>query len=194
MLLEGEMILHCDCGVPTCIAIKIRFPSSYPNDEPIAYDAAGRFPPADDRHILKGGRFCLWLPPRSQWDKSDPNRLERFLDEVAVFLERQLIYDATNGRVWAGGQYKHYGAGYEEFMLSELDNDEVLFRSLLPVIIGRVRRGRNEACPCGSNQKYKRCHLSTVETIAAQIGWNTLQRLYKPKARSRAATQESIAS
>jgi hypothetical protein len=187
LLLEGEMVLRCDCGVPTRIAIRIKFPSSYPNDEPIAYDAAGRFTPSDDRHILAGGRFCLWLPPRSLWDKTDPTRLVRFLDEVAVFLERQLTYDITG--IWPGGQYKHCGAGYEEFMLSELGSDEALLRSLLPVILGRVRRGRNEVCPCGSNRKYKRCHLFVVQNISARIGSKTLQRLYNSKTRSSAAPQ-----
>ncbi len=91
MHLTGDLILRSDCGVPTEIPIRIEFPVNYPNREPTAYDAASRFPTNLDRHILKDGQFCLWLPPCSPWSPTDPRRLLRFLDEVAVFLDRQLV-------------------------------------------------------------------------------------------------------
>jgi hypothetical protein len=96
------------------IAIRITFPRDYPESEPIAFDAAGRFPVSADRHIIKGGQFCLWLPPCSPWDRDDPRKLLRFLDEVTVFLERLLIFDATGGKIWPGDHYKHGAEGYED--------------------------------------------------------------------------------
>jgi hypothetical protein len=177
MCLVGSIVLQADCGVPTRISVRILFPRDYPDLEPAAYDAAGRFPVSDDRHIVAGGRFCLWLPPCSRWDKSDPNRLLRFLDEVSVFLERQLIYDVTG--VWPGPQYKHHAEGYEEFMLSVLGGRNDHFRALIPVILGQQHPGRNGLCPCGSNRKYKRCHAQAVEEIVLRIGRGTLNYLYK---------------
>jgi hypothetical protein len=54
--------------------------------------------PADlDRHLLTGGRCCLWLPLQSRWT-NDRDALLPFLDELAVFFDRQLVYDATAGR------------------------------------------------------------------------------------------------
>ncbi len=132
MCLEGDFILEADCGVPTPIRIRIEFRSNYPVTEPVAYDAAGYFPTSLDRHILKDGQFCLWLPPCSPWNKDDPHRLLRFLDEVTVFLERQLVYDATGGTMWPGPQYKHGTDGYEEFMLSLLGDNQAHLRSLFP--------------------------------------------------------------
>lgn len=184
MHLEGEIVLQSDCDVATAISVRIDFPIGYPRGEPKAYDAVGRFPPSDDRHIFKNGQFCLWLPPCSRWDDNDPQRLLRFLDEVTVFLERQLICDATNGRVWPGPQYRHGAAGYEEFILSELGDDRELFHSLRPVLSGRFHPGRNEMCPCGSNKKYKRCHCELVERIIARIGHSVLDRLYNPLRKS----------
>jgi hypothetical protein len=115
MNLEGDFVLQTDCGVTTSIAIRMAFPRDYPESEPTAFDAAGRFPVSTDRHIIKDGQFCLWVPPCSPWDRDDPSRLPRFLDEVTVFLERQMTFEAIG--VWPGGQYKHGTDGYEEFML-----------------------------------------------------------------------------
>jgi hypothetical protein len=181
MCLQGNISLQADCGVLTEVLVRIVFPPGYPDLEPVAFDAAGRFQLSDDRHIIAGGRFCLWLPPCSRWDKNDPNRLLRFLDEVTVFLERQLIYDATGGKVWPGSQYEHGKAGYEQFMLSALGGSEVHFRALFPVIVGQYRLGRNDHCPCGSNRKYKRCHAKAVEEIVSRIGRGTLNYLYKKR-------------
>ncbi len=185
MNLEGDFVLQTECGVSTSIAIRLLFPRNYPDSEPTAFDARGRFPVSADRHIIKDGQFCLWLPPCSPWDKDDPNRLRRFLDEVTVFLERQLIFDATGGKIWPGNQYKHGAAGYEEFMLALLDGDDADLSSLFPVILGKIHPGRNEICPCGSQKKYKRCHSDAIAEIVSRIGRRALECLYnKPKDRS----------
>lgn len=188
MNLEGDFVLQTDCGVSTSIAVRVEFPHGYPDAEPVAFDAAGRFPASVDRHIIKNGQFCLWLPPCSPWDKEDPNHLIRFLDEVTVFLERQMIFDVTG--IWPGDQYKHGVAGYEEFMLARLNGNPSHFASLFPVILGRISLGRNELCPCGSQKKYKRCHADAVAGIVAQIGHRTLNYLYNKPA-VRVATGEN---
>jgi len=195
MRLLGQIVLVADCGVETRIAVRLEFPRNYPQAEPKAYDDAKRFPWENDRHILPSGQFCLWLPPRSPWDANDPLRLQRFLDEVAVFLERQLVYEATGGHEWPGQQYSHGVHGYEEFMLSMLDGDAEALRRLLPILRGDTILGRNDLCSCGSGRKYKRCHLNTVEEITGRIGKEHLNWLYrrkKPPARVEAQQSEEV--
>lgn len=180
MLLEGDFVLKADCGVPTTIRIRIRFPSNYPSSEPVAYDVGAFFPRDVDRHILSSGAFCLWLPPCSPWDEADPNgSLLRFLDEVTVFLERQLVYDATGAKQWPGPQYRHGKYGYLDFMLSILSGNEKHLTALLPVILGKLSPGRNEVCPCASQLKYKRCHAGHVEHIVSRIGRGTLDFFFR---------------
>jgi len=187
MCLTGNFTLRADCGVSTEILVRIVFPIDYPDSEPVAYDAVGRFPLSDDRHIVAGGRFCLWLPPCSRWYKDDPKRLVRFLDEVTVFLERQLVYDVTG--VWPGAQYKHGAEGYEEFMLSVLGGREDYLRIFVPVISGQEHPRRNSLCLCASGKKYKRCHAQAIEEIMVRVGRNTLYLLYKgPRLRNNAPT------
>lgn len=180
MLLEGDFVLKAECGIPTTVRIRIKFPSSYPLSEPTAYDAEAFFPRDIDRHILSSGAFCLWLPPCSPWNEADPDAsLLRFLDEVTVFLERQLVYDATGGKQWPGPQYRHGKYGYLDFMLSILEGNEELLNALLPAILGKISPGRNEVCPCGGQLKYKRCHGGLVEQIVGRIGRDTLDCFFK---------------
>ena len=182
MHLIGAITLLSDCGVATPISVRVEFPFDYPQSEPTAYDGSKQFPEEVDRHILKGGQFCLWLPPCSPWNPDDPNRLLRFLDEVTVFVERQLVYEATGGRTWPGPQRKHGRAGYEEFMLSLLGGSDAHLQALLPAILNRESPGRNDLCPCRSGRKYKRCHADAVEEITRRIGRNQLAFLYRPSA------------
>ncbi len=185
MQLKGTITLLSECGVTTPLSVRIEFPADYPLSEPDAYDEGKHFAEDVDRHIVRGGRFCLWLPPCSPWNSEDPNRLLRFLDEVAVFLERQLIYDATGQREWPGPQQKHGHAGYEEFMLELLGGNEADLRALFPVILGRLPIGRNEPCPCQSMWKYKHCHEGIVEDIVRQVGRSRLLQLYPKPRRAR---------
>jgi len=180
MLLEGNFVFTTECGIPTTIRILIRFPSNYPSSEPVAYDAQAFFPRDVDRHILSSGAFCLWLPPCSPWDEADPDgSLLRFLDEVTVFLERQLVYDSTGAKQWPGPQYRHGKYGYIDFMLSILEGNEELLNALLPAILGKISPGRNEDCPCGGQRKYKRCHAGLVEQFVGRIGRDTLDYFFK---------------
>lgn len=180
MLLEGDFVLRAECGIPTTIRIRIRFPSGYPLSEPTAYDSEAFFPRDVDRHILSSGAFCLWLPPCSPWDEADPDvSLLRFLDEVTVFLERQLVYDATGGKQWPGPHYRHGKYGYLDFMLSILEGNKELLTALLPAILRKISPGRNDVCPCGSQLKYKRCHAGLVEDIVRRIGNDTLGYFFK---------------
>jgi hypothetical protein len=180
MLLEGDFILKSECGIPTIIRIRIRFPSNYPLTEPTAYDVEAFFPRDVDRHILSSGAFCFWLPPCSPWNEAAPDAsLLRFLDEVTVFLERQLVYDATGGKQWPGPECRHGKYGYLDFMLSILEGNEELLNVLLPSILGKMSPGRNDVCPCGSQLKYKRCHAGLVEELVSRIGRHMLDYYFK---------------
>jgi SEC-C motif len=179
--LEGDMILRADCGIPTEIETVVRFPWDYPGSEPVPFDAGKRFQPAPgklltDRHIGPDGQCCLWLPPCSLWDSANPEGLREFLDELAVFFDRQLIYDLT--RRWPGPSYGHGTNGYLEFIQERLGNDVRLSDVLTPVITMQTEVGPNAPCPCGSGKKFKKCHRHVSERIQGQIGVGRLRRIF----------------
>jgi hypothetical protein len=170
--LEGALGIGSDCGIATQVETKLVFPRDYPHSEPAAYDAAHRFKAHaekdfKDRHLSSDGKCCFWLPPLSPWSAGDLNALRGFVDQLVVFWDRQLIYDDTGK--WPGPAYGHDQDGYLQFVVEQLGGDPKLAGALTPLILGCVSVGRNQWCPCGSQQKFKRCHLRTVEEIRRRV-------------------------
>jgi len=178
--LEGPLIYVAGCGIPTEVELRVDFPFDYPNGEPLAFDAADRFLPHDmDRHFsTKEGCCCLWLPPKSRWDPKDPDALLTFLDEVVVFFDRQLVYEAGGRVAWPGGEHAHGDVGYLEWVAEEFGGDTAAVTALAPVFSGAVSVGRNDPCPCGKGIKFKRCHAPAVERVRGGIGLARLRRLF----------------
>jgi hypothetical protein len=167
--LEGKLVYRAACGIPTEVPVRIEFPFDYPYGEPLAFDAAGLFEHTFDRHFsTDNGRCCLWLPPKSRWNPYDPDALLTFLDEVVVFFDRQLVYDATGRTAWPGGEYGHRIDGWEEWIAEEIGDNQVL-QAFIPILKSDEKLGRNEKCRCGSGIKFKRCHLDVIENIRRQV-------------------------
>lgn len=178
--LEGPLVYRTDCGVPDEINVLIVFPFDYPNREPRAYDASEHFPHDLDRHFYDDGyldgRCCLWLPPNSPWDSNNPDSLREFLDETAVFFERQLIFDATGK--WPGKEYSHGAKGFLNWIQEMLDGDERMIAVFRHVLSGSSKVERNQMCPCISGRKYKKCHLGIINEIRRKIRLSILQKLF----------------
>jgi hypothetical protein len=182
-VLEGAMGMLSECGIINAIVTRIDFPRTYPINEPSAYDAEARFRAFPgkrliDRHIVPGGRCCLWLSPRSRWKADDPDALRIFLDELAVFWDRQLIYDVTGD--WPGPQYDHGRDGYKQFFDEELGDSE-LTSQLLPIITYELDLGRNDACLCKSGKKYKKCHEVAVKDLQRRVGVDNIKHFFSSR-------------
>jgi hypothetical protein len=188
--LEGQIRFVADCGIATPIRVRLTFPVDYPETEPRAFDAEDRFPHDADHHYFSDGQCCLWLDLASEWDSTDPEALLRFLDQLTLFFDRQLTYEATG--VWPGGERPHgWDSATVDFVLELLNGDQQLLEALTPTLANRPATGRNSPCPCGSTRKFKRCHLETVERISRRVGLarlrDTLQRrLSSPNDRAKA--------
>jgi len=169
------MTLRTASGVPNRFRVRVEFPGDYPERDPRVFETAGRFPRDPDRHMLPDGLCCLWLRPESKWEAKDPDGLLRFLDEAILFFERQLIHEMYLGEPWPGGERGHGLQGYEEYALELLGGDEGLLSALAPVLADAARVGRNDACPCGSGAKYKRCCLGRVEEVERRVGTTVLR-------------------
>lgn len=168
VFLYGEIVLkEASSGIPTRIGVKILFPDEYPKTEPIAVEIANLFEHIADRHFYPNGICCLWLPPESQWNPDDENALLKFLDHVAVFFERQLIYDATGGTVWAWGERGHGRSGYIEYIQEKLNVTSEKLQNFLPLISGKMSFEKKSRCPCGSGRPFRFCHLSMVVELTA---------------------------
>lgn len=179
VFLDGTITLVAECGVPTSIVVRVEFPSDYPQGEPRIFEVAERFPHVSDWHFFADGQCCLWLPPESRWEPDDPEGLCRFLEEVAVFFDQQLVYEAGGRSEWPGEQRSHGDEGYLEYIVDELGGDRHLLAVFAPILLGH-KTGHvqsNDLCPCGSRRKYKRCHKQRVENVKRRMGSGNLQAI-----------------
>jgi hypothetical protein len=166
VFLQGQIVLKEEVsGIPTSIGTKIIFEDDYPRIEPYALDISNLFKHIADRHFYKDGVCCLWLPPESQWKPEDENSLLDFIDQVAIFFERQLIYDA--GGIWAWGERGHGVSGYIEYIQERLGVNVQKLRIFLSLITRKIGLEKKSRCPCGSKRPYQFCHLPAVIELEA---------------------------
>lgn len=181
-LLDGELVYRSESGIRTRIPVRIEFPADYPRGEPRAYDVSNRFIHDPDGHFMSDGRSdgrcCLWLDWESGWSPQDPEGLLRFLDQVAIFFHRQLIFEAGGRKHWPGPARGHGFDGYHEFLRDGLSLDGDALRSLLPALERYGSFRRSGPCPCGSGRQYPECHLDRVTEIVQRVGrWKVERRI-----------------
>lgn len=168
VILRGSITLTEEIsGVPSIIKVRIVLPDKYPQIEPVAFDDGEHFPHIPDRHFYTIGMCCLWLPVESLWKTDETDSLLDFVDQVSIFFERQLVYDAGGGWIW--GERGHDEKGYIEFFEEQLGNDHDSIKAFLPLLVEQTALSKKSKCPCGSNRAYAYCHKSKVEEIKEAI-------------------------
>lgn len=173
-LLDGEIVYGSQSGIQTSVSVRVVFPDRYPRDEPRAYDPANRFIHNAHGHFIEDresdGRCCLWLDWDSGWSPSDAGALVAFLDQVALFFHRQLIFEAGGRKEWPGPARGHGERGYYDFLIERLGVDDEGLRPFLPRLEQYGSFPRHGTCPCGSGLAYRDCHLERVAAIVRAVG------------------------
>lgn len=170
VFLYGTIALRAECGIPTRIPTRVLFPDYYSELEPMALDTGNLFPHIADRHFYADGCCCLWLPVESQWRPREATALHSFLDQVATFFERQLIYDASPDKRWAWGERRHGISGYIEFVQEALGGEASLVNNFIGLLSGRETISMVAKCPCNSGKKFKHCHAGRLAQLTARLG------------------------
>ena len=113
--------------------------------------------PIIDLHIYSDNRACcLGLKYRDNTQLC----IGDFLHELVIPFFYRLSYtdkfgiDRARNDLW--GEYSHGDKGQIEHFLEIMD-------------IARRNPGRNDLCLCGSDRKYKRCHLGEVESLQSSL-------------------------
>jgi hypothetical protein len=159
-------------GVTHRIALEIRFPPTYPREEPAVYDIAHRFKAHEgrllaDRHLAEDGSCCLWLRSRSEWDARNPDALAHFLRQVVAFFERQLIYDVL--RRWPGPEYSHGDEGYAQDVRETLQEEPGMIALYEAILRGEPKPRRRSPCPCGDGRPYVSCHKIIFDNMRRRL-------------------------
>lgn len=172
--LVGTILLREEVsGVPTPVQVRIVLRPGYPRTEPYAYETGGLFDQSTlDGHVIHGGRLCLWLPPRSQWQGSDTtagwswrddDALVRFVDQVVLFADRHLIWQVT--KRWPGGESAHGQDGWLEYVQERLACARQDLKAFAPAFGRADEIAPYAPCPCGSGAKYRFCHQAGVRRL-----------------------------
>jgi hypothetical protein len=161
---EGPVEVDIGAGCWELIEIEMRFDLNYPSSPPRIYDRLRRWRPLDDRHLMPGGEFCLWLAYVDVPDFTDPASFRTLLLRLLPFLRDQFVFDDLGrwpGPQWAHGQRDAYAQHLIERLGLKKPTDVDVF---WPAVLGALQR-QDRACPCGSRLPYGRCHRPAVEEL-----------------------------
>jgi hypothetical protein len=172
--LKGEISIPSESGITERIPVRIDFPESYPTKEPAPYDYSDRFEHTQDGHFYQDGRCCLWMGWASEWNGHEPLGLLRFLDQLVVFFDRQLAYEANGRKRWPGPAWEHGSYGYLQMLREELRVVPEVFDGLLPAFENYRGFPKYAPCPCGSGKQFRWCHDKSVLEIIRKVGKHTL--------------------
>lgn len=163
---SGKMIIadlpeETDFLIRDVFEVEIRLDDIDVNGWPKVFEVGGKYcriaekceVPIIDLHIYpKDGACCLGIKYRD----SKHLGIKEFLHELVIPFFYRLSYtdkfgiDRARRDLW--GEYLHGEPGETEHFLEIMN-------------IVRHKPSRNDPCPCGSDKKYKKCHLGEVESL-----------------------------
>lgn len=163
-LAEGMIDIDIGAGCWESVDVLLEFGSDYPRNPPRVYDRCRRWRVEDDRHIMAGGEFCLWLARVDVPDVAKSAGLRLFLLRLLPFLRDQFVFDDLGH--WPGPEWPHGPrAAYAQYLIERLRIvDPPMLTGLWPLVLGAPQRP-DRACPCGSRLVYARCHQEDVQAV-----------------------------
>lgn len=165
-LIEGELDICDTKGIYwDTFEIEIYIPPNYPYGVPTLVETSKKIPRADYRHINKAGICCVDMSHELLFQAKQGIRLFDFIKNKAYpFFANQLFYDEKG--YYSNGEYKHRFKGVEQFYKERLNIDDCgLAVKLLNYVLSNPKISRNKPCVCGSGDKVKDCHLSSIEFL-----------------------------
>lgn len=171
VIANGEYVVtdgpHAD-GPIKCFSITIEFPKTYPLDEPRVFETDGAIERCIDRHMYNNGRCCtcVW----EEWlAQAKDTSVKSFCDgPLRDFFIGQVIFEQTGQ--WPFGERAHGVEGIVEAAAAVLERevDQAAALSYLQVLSAPVVKG-HWPCPCGSNEKLRKCCRDDVMLLRERI-------------------------
>lgn len=156
--LRGEIDMKAGAsGIVRPVGARVEFEDDYPRKSPSAFVRRGQFEPQNATRHFRGDRSCcLWFVRAADgWDPANPHSFEHFLQQLLVFFDRQLDYNATGefpGQVWA-----HDRPIAEIYLEEQLGGDQELMQAFMAFRRGAGSVG-DTLCPCRSGRLLADCH------------------------------------
>jgi hypothetical protein len=139
--------------------IEIIVPKNYPESLPTVKEKGKKIP--KDYH-MNGREFCLGVPIEMEL-YAKRNTIKAFLDEyLDSYLAGYMFFSKYEFMPFE--ERSHGVEGKIEFFQDYFSCSYNKVKEWVNVLYNGGK-GRNEKCICGSNKKYKRCHLDKVNEL-----------------------------
>ncbi len=173
--LLGELdIFDADDNYWDSFNVRITIPKHYPVAFPKLYEIESKIKAIDSSHINNNGSCCVCCLQEEDIRKRKGITVIEYINEYAIPFLANILYYRENGE-YANGEYKHGIDGVVQYY-QELFNKKRVDEILREIdFMYSQKLERNEKCYCGSNLKYKNCHLR----IAKVLGKLSKERLSK---------------
>lgn len=177
--LEGYLeVFDKDLEVRGEFNVKIIIPGNYPYGFPSMREISRIIPREIDRHVYADGNCCLTILQKQILEARKGIKIRDFIETYSIPYLANQIYFEEYGE-WANGEYLHGNKGIAQFYLEETktkDYSEVL--KVLTIVLNQKKIDRNHLCYCGSDQKFKKCHLDLIKNLEL-IGRRQLEEDFK---------------
>lgn len=178
---EGDVVLsEEEYGEFDRYSVSISFPKGYPNCFPKVVETEKKIPREDYRHVNPDGTLCLAVAPEERMLTKKGITFKFFMAQVLIPHLSRETFRELNGS-YADGEYDHGYAGIWQYYFKKLETDDK------QVVLAELKKmtesqwpSRNAICFCGSNLKFKRCHLPkwvALEKLGTNYITSQLQQL-----------------
>ena len=162
--LVGEVLIaHNGESLP--IQLELHIPQEYPDGPPRAFEVGGLIPRGSDRwHLMTDNSLCLGSRIEViRRFRADPT-IHGYLGSLVLPYLHGFVSRNESG-VPPQGELPHGAAGtlkdYQRIM--NVENPQSVIPLLAMLALGKFPG--NQACPCKSGKKLKRCHLWRLREI-----------------------------
>ena len=147
--------------------VEIHYKEGFPFRFPTLYEVGGIIPHHPDWHKYNDGSCCITVEPAEILKCKHGITVLEYIEQQAIPFLANFIHRKVIG-FYKNGEYSHGPSGLVEFYSGLLKtSDRELWVKYFKYTFRNENfdDSRNKLCFCGSNKKYKRCHLMIFETF-----------------------------
>ena len=158
-------------------AIEIYPTENFPYQFPKLLEVGGDIPCEADWHKYSDDSCCLTVPANEILLCKNGITVIQFIKDIAIPYFANQIYRKKEGKYF--NEYSHGVAGIREFYFDLFGSkDYSIWIKSFNHAKGTSKYDRNAPCYCGSNIKYKTCHLP-IENKLKNIGIKQVENDFK---------------
>lgn len=156
-----------DLTIADSFLVEIHFSEGFPYRFPTLYEVGGTIPNEADWHKYVNSSCCISVESDEILKCKNGITVNTFISDYAIPFFANYLYRKITGS-YKNGEYSHGKQGYIEFYTELLKTqDTALWAQYFNNTFRNYKypKERNKKCFCGSDTKFKKCHLLAFEKL-----------------------------